>query len=348
VPTGISTSYGGGTSIVISADGTATVTFETQYYLSVSTTSGGTVTGNEEGPWYDSGASVTLTAVPNPGPPGVGYYFVSWNGSGAAAQVGSTPVITVVMTSPVTEWAQFLLKPTSAPRTFILTVTETGLPTGDQWNATVGAIGNTTTNTTMQISGLNGTYMLSAPIVSGGPGVRYNASNGTGAITVFEANASVTVTFSTEYLLTVQAAGNGTATPLGGQWVKAGTSVPLTASTVNTSWMFEAWKGTTTSNASTLSVTVNGPTTEVAQFVPVPPKSTSVNVLEGAPIAIALLIVLLVVGIVVAFLMTRRRGGSTATAEPAVAPQRDGMTEETAEPSEAETPAEDSAVEAEP
>ena len=140
--TPITTSYGGSASgpITIATNGTATINFVVQYELAVSTTSGGNVTGTEAGPWYDSGAVVTLTANPNPGPPGVGYYFISWNGTGAAAVTGTDPVITVTMTSNATELAQFLLKPVTAPRLFILTIEETGLPTGCSGTPPSGAL----------------------------------------------------------------------------------------------------------------------------------------------------------------------------------------------------------------
>jgi hypothetical protein len=349
----VTTSYGGSGSgpVTIASDGTATITFTVQYELSVSTTGGGTVNGTQGGPWYDSGASVTLLAQPNPGPPGVGYYFVSWNGTGPAAQTGKNPTIVLSMTSPVTELAQFLLKPVSAPRTFILTVEETGLPTGLQWNATVGALGNTTTGATATIMGLNGTYTLNVPVVAGAPGVRYWATPGTSTADVLNTNLTVSIVFSVQYLLTVSVAGNGTTTMLGSQWVNSSATVTLSASTSNVSWAFESWKGTSTGATPSLPLTITGPTSEVAQFTPVYKQGSTGSTYAGAPIAIGLLIALLVIGIIVAYAVSRRGGGGGMSKGKAdeTGPQDDGMTAETAEPSEAvASPADDGAVESEP
>jgi hypothetical protein len=347
----ITTSYGGssGGPITIGSDGTATVSFSVQYLLSVSTTIGGTVTGAESGPWYASGASVTLTAVPNPGVPGVGYYFIGWNGTGASAQSVSSISITLIMNTPVGELAQFQLKPVPPPRTFILTVNENGLPTGDLWNASVGMIGNSTNTSSIEIAGLNASYTLNVPVVQGVPGVRYNSSEVAGTVNLLGQNQTVNVTFTTQYKVTVESAGDGTASSAGVQWVNSGTTLTLTATVTNSSWQFSSWKGTQTGAAASLPITVSQPTTEVAQFVPTPVQTSTGSSTAGLPIALALLIVLLVVGVVVAYVISRPGGGSSkGKAEPA-APVNDGMAAETAEPAgAASSPGDDGAVESEP
>jgi len=187
------------------------------------------------------------------------------------------------------------------------------------------------------------------PVVAGAPGVRYNATPGTSPAAVQGTNLTLMVTFATQYLVTVAVTGNGTATSLGSQWVNSGASLPLTASTSNASWAFESWKGTTTGQSASLPLTVTGPTSEVAQFTPVYKATTSGNSLTGAPIALGLLIALLVVGLIIAFAVTRRGGMSKEKGEPPETPQDDGMASQTAEPSESESPpADDGAVESEP
>ena len=130
------------------------------------------------------------------------------------------------------------------------------------------------------------------------------------------ANTTVAVTFQTEYLLTVLVSGNGTTNP-STEWVAGGTQVSLVA-TANvtqpgvTPWKFESWNSSTTgvanSTQSSYPLTVNSPVTLTAVFVQAYTQQKTTNQLDGAPVAFGLLILLLVVGLAVGFLMTRRRG----------------------------------------
>lgn len=89
--------------------------FKKGYSLSVTPTSGGTVNISPEATTYDSGSTVTLTAVP-----GSGYKFRSWGGDTVAS--GST--LTLKMVKDWTVTASFV--DIDAKATFILTVNTTG------------------------------------------------------------------------------------------------------------------------------------------------------------------------------------------------------------------------------
>jgi len=86
-----------------------------KYSLSVTPTSGGSVNSSPEAATYDSGTTVTLTAVPSSG-----YKFKSWGGDTVAS--GST--LTLKMVKDWTVTASFV--DIDAKATFILTVNTTG------------------------------------------------------------------------------------------------------------------------------------------------------------------------------------------------------------------------------
>ncbi|MCI4357880.1 MAG: hypothetical protein L3J99_02440, partial [Thermoplasmata archaeon] len=215
-----------------------------------------------------------------------------------------------------------------------LSVTETGLPTSASWNATVGVTGASGTVGTLTLSGLsNGTYTLSVPTVYGSTGTRYVPNQQTVAYTstqtVDGSNLTATVTFTTQYLLTVEVSGNGTVSP-GTGWINSGTAVTLTATPNGTlpgqtPWKFANWTTTTpgVANETTASysgLTMSGAVTLTASFVPAYVKKTTSNAFTGAPVAFGLLALLLVVGLVIAYVATRRRASTSgAPAEPEAA-----------------------------
>ncbi|HEV2519711.1 MAG TPA: hypothetical protein VGX00_03710, partial [Thermoplasmata archaeon] len=60
-------------------------------------------------------------------------------------------------------------------------------------------------------------------------------------------------------------------------------------------------------------LTMNGPVVLTATFVPNYPHKSTTLVLEGAPIAFGLLALLLVAGLAIAFVLSRRRGSVSPT-----------------------------------
>jgi List-Bact-rpt repeat protein len=315
--TGVSSSLPlSGGSIDITSNGTLTITYTEEVTLVVGAAGNGTTTPDPGSYWETAGVATTLTATPNSG-----FVFVSWNGTGpGSVTTSSASTIQVTATGLVTETPVFTARIVPPPATFALTVTETGLPTGTIWAASVGSNGASGTGS-LVIAGLNGTYTVIVPTVLGGPGVRYVPTNASPSTTV-TSNTTLTVTFTTEYAFTVFATPGGSAGPLS-EWVTSGGTVGLTA-TANASYEFANWTGTGTSSYSgttqNLTITVTSPVTELATFVPSASKTTTST--SGGPgawaLAIGLLVVLLVVGLAAGLLLGRsRRPPSAATEAPA-------------------------------
>ena len=79
---------------------TYTATFTTQYYLTMSHNTGGTV--NPASGWKNSGAAVSITATP-----AIGYNFSNWTGTGTGSFSGTTNPASITMGAPITETAIF-------------------------------------------------------------------------------------------------------------------------------------------------------------------------------------------------------------------------------------------------
>ena len=104
---------------------TYTVSFDTQYHLTLAAGAGGTVTPASG--WQAADAVVPLTATPNQG-----YRFVAWTGSGPRAYSGTNGSLSLAMRGPVTESAAFAVippPPKLAPSNQ-LTTTTSGPATG--------------------------------------------------------------------------------------------------------------------------------------------------------------------------------------------------------------------------
>jgi len=75
-------------------------TFQRQYLLTMLVNGPGTVTPSNG--WYNSGATVTITAIANPG-----HTFKSWTGTGKGHFKGTSNPATITMNSAITETANF-------------------------------------------------------------------------------------------------------------------------------------------------------------------------------------------------------------------------------------------------
>jgi len=79
---------------------TYTAKFTTQYFLTMSAGTGGTVTPASG--WKNSGAAFSITAKP-----AVGYTFTNWSGTGTGSFSGTSNPASVTMGGPITEAASF-------------------------------------------------------------------------------------------------------------------------------------------------------------------------------------------------------------------------------------------------
>jgi Divergent InlB B-repeat domain len=79
---------------------TYTANFNTQYFLTMSHGTGGTVTPPSG--WKNSGMTVSITARP-----ATGYSFTIWTGSGTGSYSGTNNPASVTMGGPITETATF-------------------------------------------------------------------------------------------------------------------------------------------------------------------------------------------------------------------------------------------------
>jgi hypothetical protein len=79
---------------------TYTANFNTQYYLTMSHNTGGTVTPASG--WKASGSSLPISATP-----ASGYHFTNWTGSGPGSYSGTSNPASITMGGPITETATF-------------------------------------------------------------------------------------------------------------------------------------------------------------------------------------------------------------------------------------------------
>jgi hypothetical protein len=79
---------------------TYTANFTTQYYVTMSAGTGGTV--SPASGWKNGGAAVSITAKP-----ATGYSFTNWSGSGNGSYSGTNNPASITMGGPITETAAF-------------------------------------------------------------------------------------------------------------------------------------------------------------------------------------------------------------------------------------------------
>jgi len=86
--------------VVMSDDITHNAEWKTQYYLSVETEDGGSV--SPPSGWYDEESLVTITVTPESG-----YRFNGWSGDGTGSYTGAQSNHTITMNSPITQTTTF-------------------------------------------------------------------------------------------------------------------------------------------------------------------------------------------------------------------------------------------------
>jgi Galactose oxidase-like, Early set domain/Divergent InlB B-repeat domain/PKD domain len=238
---------------------TYTATFRTQYYLTMTHGTGGTV--SPASGWKNSGSTISVTATATNNTQ-VSYSFAGWTGTGLGSYSGTNNPASITMNGPITENAAFTQNP--------IRVTVQTNPAGRTF--TVDGTPYTAAQTFSWQPGSSHTIATTSP-QSGGTGVRYvwMGWSGGGAISHTVAptiNRTYTATFRTQYYLTMSHGTGGTVSPASG-WRNSGVTVSITA-TPAAGYSFSSWAGTGTGSfsgtANPASITMGGPITEMANF----------------------------------------------------------------------------------
>ena len=265
--------------------------------------------------WENAGTGVTITATP-----ATGYLLVGWVGTGSGSYNGTSLSTTITPTGPVSEGVSFALY--IAP-VFMhtLVLTPSGLPSNVVWSASIGGTAVTGTGA-LTFTLLNGTYTVDVGTVSPMAGVEYVPSVASFSVTVTGNTPYSGPTFTTMYLVTISGSSGGTAGPTS-LWTTSGSSITLSA-VAGAGDTFVSWNGTGTGSytgtTASSTVTVTGPISEFATFVPTSSLSKASTGSGGSDtLALGLLVALLVVGLVVGLLIARSRppsgGGGAEPAE---------------------------------
>jgi hypothetical protein len=260
-----------GHTIAPGSNTTYTANFTTQYLLTTSAGAGGTA--SPPSGFFNSGQGVQVSATANNG-----FAFTGWTGSGAGSFTGSSNPVTVTMSGPITETASFTQN--------ALQITVQANPSGRSF--AVDGVTYTSTQTFPWTSGSSHTISTSSP-QSGGTGTQYVWSGWSdgGAIAHSvspTSNTTYTANFATQYLLTMNAGAGGTASPPSG-YFNSGQSVSISASPLS-GYSFNSWSGVGSGSfggtSNPASVTMNGPIIETANFNPLSPPPSGLNVALAA------------------------------------------------------------------
>ena len=238
---------------------TYTANFTTQYYLTVSHGTGGTVSPSSG--WRNRGAAISITATPTNNS-SVSYNFSGWTGTGTGSYSGTNNPAPITMNGPIAENAsitqnnvQVRVQTNPVGRTFLVDGTAYSSTQIFSWKP-----------------GSSHTIATTSP-QNGATGVRYvwtKWSDG-GAISHTVApttNKTYTATFTTQYYLTMSHNTGGTVTPASG-WKGSGATISISA-TPSSVYYFTNWAGIGTGSYSgtnnPASITMGGPITETATF----------------------------------------------------------------------------------
>jgi parallel beta-helix repeat protein len=215
--------------IVMDAPKTVTVSWITQYYLTVAS-----AYGNPQGEgWYNAGATAPW-GVTSPWSGGTGVQYVAIPPTSGDVLMNGPKSVTVTWV------AQYYLTVVSAY----------GNPQGEGW----------------YIAGATAHWSVTSPW-SGGTGIRYVASPTSGDI-LMDAPKTVTVSWTTQYRLTTVAnpSAGGSVTPSGETWQNENAVVTLTA-VANTGYGFDGWAGDLSGSDNPKDLIMDGPKSVTANFL---------------------------------------------------------------------------------
>ncbi len=196
----------------VQANHTITYSWQTQYYLTVTSAYGSPVGYG----WYNATLSASFS-VPTPvsGGTGIQYVFSSWAGSGSGAYSGSSSSTSVTMNNPITETASWTTQ-------YYLTVSSFyGTPSGSGWYSS-GSLAYAGLNSGT-ISGSGVQYVF---ISWSTGGTTYSQS------TTITMNSPVTssASWQTQYEITASADANSTISSSGSNYYVSGSSPTFTYS----------------------------------------------------------------------------------------------------------------------
>jgi hypothetical protein len=245
---------------------TYTATFTTQYYLTVTKGTGGTVSPTSG--WKNSGATVSISATPTNNTQ-VSYSFSGWTGTGTGSYSGPNSPASITMSGPITEAATFTQNPVQvtvqtniAGRSF--TVDGTAYTAAQTFSWAPGS-SHTIATTSPQSGGTGIQYVWSSWTDPNGSVAIGGAISGTVAPTV---NKTYTANFTKQYFLTTSAGTGGKVAPPSG-WKNSGVVVSISA-TPASGYSFSSWTGSGTGSytgsSNPSSITMGGPITETAAF----------------------------------------------------------------------------------
>jgi photosystem II stability/assembly factor-like uncharacterized protein len=252
---------------------TYTASFNKQYQLTMTSVANGT-TAPASG-WFDAGTKVSISATPDPG-----YGFNGWSGSGSGAYNGWSNPVNVTVNAPITETPSFSTN---------VTVNVNGNPAGRSFT-----VDGTTYSTAQTFTWAAGSsHALDAPspqtISADTRQVfsRWSDSGNASHSVAPVSNTAYTVTFQTQYLLTMQAGAGGSVLPANGWW-NAGASVAISAA-ADSGFYFQKWSGSGSGaysgSSNPKTIVLNGPVVETAVFAPgtAPAYPTELSMLQNAP-----------------------------------------------------------------
>jgi Divergent InlB B-repeat domain len=224
--------------------------------------------------WYFQGALVTITATAK-----AGYVFGSWIGTGNGSYQGNINPHGITMNDPITETATFVV-----PSPTAITITSNPAGTGYM---TVNDHDEPTPKTYNWLPGSPQRLTAASPVPCGA-GCRYfftSWSDGNASaireITVPSSPTTYTANYQKQFLLTMKVSSQVGSVKPGTSWHNSGATVPLSASgkLSEPRYDFLSWTGTGsgsyTGTTNHVSVTMNGPITETANFKRNPGKADS-------------------------------------------------------------------------
>jgi fibronectin type 3 domain-containing protein len=245
----------------IAASGTDKATYQTQYYLTV-TSAFGTTTGSA---WYNAGSTATVSATAPLALVGEQYVWNGWTGTGTGSYTGSSNPATskVIMNGPVTETASWIHQYYLTMSTNFGTVSPSS-----GWYAAGSAV---TTSATAPSAGVGEQYTWNGWVGSG-LGSYTGSSNPATSKVIMNGPVTETASWTHQYYLIITT-NYGAVNPSTG-WYTAGSKVSISATAPTTipgeRYIWQGWtamgSGSYTGTSNSASVTMNGPIIELAMW----------------------------------------------------------------------------------